>query len=288
MKYLNKISVVLSLLLVSLFTACEQDNEGANYNEAGVTFSCSTLTDKAVPAAEPTFTVDVYRADAQEALSGTVDITATLVKEKIPLAGCTVSDFSFAAGETKTTVTVNVEPLETGVALSVKLTLPEALVSVGGVASTTVAVNKEYTWNSLGTGTYTDNWGWGITYNVEIQKAEGFNRYRAIAPYAESMKNDDGEWKEWLATSSAEYVEFWTREDGLIDFKPIWLGLGYQGDMNKPVYAYPPSAFNGIPQTFNKWIDSKTAQLAPYYYIPAEGGGWDMTRQNGVVVITLP
>lgn len=287
MNYINKISALLLFLVAGVFASCERDNEGAIYNGVGVTFSCSALTDVAVPASDPTFTVDVYRTNGNEALSGTVSLSA-LLANGTELAGCTASGYSFAAGETKTTVTVNVDPLDVGVVLNVTLTLPDDVVSIGGIASTSLSVNKEYTWIDLGTGTYTDNWGWGITYNVPIQKADGFDRYRVIAPYAESMVNDDAEWENWLATSSAEYVEFWTESDNTIDFKPIWLGVNYQGDSNSPIYAYPPTAFSGISAEYNKWIDSKTAQLAPYYYVPALGGGWNKTQEDGIIIITLP
>jgi hypothetical protein len=37
----------------------------------------------------------------------------------------------------------------------------------------------------------------------------------------------------------------------------------------------------------NVWLDSKTLQLAPYYYINGVGG-WNYTEYDGVIVITLP
>lgn len=289
MKYLNKISVLLSLLAVVLFASCDTDQEGAIYNEKGygLTFSAGTLLKVAVEPSNPTFTVELYRGNAAEACSGQLALSATIGKNE--LAGCTVSDYSFAPGESKTAVTVNVEPLPVGYNLTVTLSIPdEANIAIGGVGTTKLTVQKEYNWTSLGTGTYTDNWGWGITYNVEILKAEGFDRYRVVEPYTESMKNDDGAWEDWLAPSACPYAEFYTvSENGTVSFDPFFLGLYYQADTSQPIYAYPADAFSGIDGSHSKWIDSKTIQLAPYYYIDGVGG-WNMTGQDGVVLITLP
>lgn len=53
---------------------------------------------------------------------------------------------------------------------------------------------------------------------MEILKAEDFDRYRAVEPYAETMKNDDGEWEDWIATSMPPFIEFWTTEGSLVSF----------------------------------------------------------------------
>lgn len=287
MKHLKNIYVFFSLILIGSMLSCEQDNIGALYEEVkGVTFANTTLQNVTVQPNNPTFTVDVLRADASGTLSGPVSIKALLPNET-ELAGCTVSDYSFADGETKTTITVNVEPLIIGVELKVELSIPEASVSIDGVEKTTMTVNKSYVWESLGKGKYLDNWASGVEYEVEIQKAEGFDRYRVLNPYVETLKNDDGEWEDWIATSSAPYVEFWTTTDNLVTFAPFFIGINYQADAKQPIYAYHASAFQGLSPDFSKWLDAKTVQLAPYYYIDGLGG-WNNTQRNGVIIITLP
>lgn len=288
MKYWNKIVLSLTLFVSMAFVSCDTDNEGALYeSEQGVSFVSSTLPAVTVSANDPTFTIDVFRSLTTEALTGSVSIVAKVGNNE--LVGCTASDYSFAVGEGKTQITINVAPLEVNTVLNVTLTL-NGNKAIGGTATTSLKVSKDYNWLSLGTGTYTDNWGWGITYNVEIQKAEGYDRYRVIAPYEESMKNDDGEWAEWLATSSAPYVEFYTEND-VVFFNPIWLGLYYEGDSSQEIWAYHPNSFSNMATpdkwTFNKWIDAKTVQLAPYYYINGIGG-WDNTQKNNTIIITLP
>ena len=123
--------------------------------------------------------------------------------------------------------------------------------------------------------------------NVEIQKAEGFDRWRVIAPYDESIKNDDGGNGDWLAGEAAPYIEFWLTDKGYVDYNEFFTGLNYQADGNSPIYVYSPSAF-GIDPKLNKFLDEKTVQLAPYFYVSSLGGGWDYTGSDGIIIITLP
>ena len=289
MKYLNKITILLSFLALGLFTACDDEQKGAEYTGEGVTFSSGSLTSVVVSPNDPTFTVDIFRTNASGSLSGNVSITATLAdKNKTPLPGCTVSGYTFGDGETKSAVTVNVDPLAIGVELNVTLNIEGDDIAVSGTNKTTVVVSKDYNWQLLGKGTYTDNWSSGVTYDVDIYKAEGFDRYRVMDPYTESLKNDDGEFGNWISLSTVTpNVTFWTTTDGMVSFTPFSMGLNYEGDSSQAIYAYPPSAFQNLPLTFNKWVDDKTVQLAPYYYIK-NLGGWNYTKADGVIVITLP
>lgn len=279
----------MAVAMTAMFTSCDTDNEGAIYNSdnAGLSFTASVLADVTVPATDPTFEVEIVRSNANEALTGSVTLDGAI--NKVPYTGeLSATDYSFEPGEYKTTVTVDVTSLPIGQELALTISIDDAEnVGIGGVASTSLTVSKEYNWVSLGMGTYTDNWGWGITYDVEIQKAEGFDRWRVVGPYKESEINDDGEWGNWLNYSSSDYVEFWL-SDGIVYYNPINLGLFYQGDNSAPVYAYHPAMFSGIPSDHNKFLDDKTVQLAPYYYVPALQGGWNNTQEDGVIIITLP
>ena len=138
-------------------------------------------------------------------------------------------------------------------------------------------------------GTFQDNWALGGTYSVEIQKAQGFYRYRVIDPYKEGLTNDDGAWENWIAMGTrCPYIEFWeTGNDGLILFNNFALGINYQAVASQPIRAYHASSFSGTDSSFSKKVDAKTYQLAPYYYINGVGG-WNNTEYDGVIVITLP
>ena len=164
MKYLNKITILLSFLALGLFTACDDEQKGAEYTGQGVTFSSGSLTSVVVSPNDPTFTVDIFRTNVSGSLSGNVSITATLAdKNKTPLPGCTVSGYTFGDGEAKSAVTVNVDPLAIGVELNVTLNIEGDNIAVSGTNKTTVVVSKDYNWQLLGKGTYTDNWSSGVT-----------------------------------------------------------------------------------------------------------------------------
>lgn len=279
----------LVVAVMAMLTSCNKDNEGAIYNSdnGAVSFTSTNLGSVTVLPNDPTFEVEIVRGNTSNDLTGKISVEALI--GKTPLEGVTVSDYSFKAGENKTTIKVDVTPLEIGYVLTVNLKIDDSQVSIGGNAATTLKVNKAYNWVSLGTGTFTDNFCIGdIAYDVEIQKAEGFDRWRVIAPYDESMKNDDGGNGDWLAGEAAPYIEFWLTDAGYVDYNEFFTGLNYQADGNSPIYAYPPTAFYGIDPKFNKFLDDKTVQLAPYFYVPSLSGGWDYTAVEGTIIITLP
>lgn len=287
MKRFKKIYFVCSLLLLGFLSSCDQENIGPKYeNKEGLTFANKVLNAETVDPNNTKFTVDLYRTDGSTPLSGPVTLKAVL-PNKTELAGVTVTDYSFAVGETKTLITVDVNPLPIGVVLDLTLSIPEELASVSGITTTALKVNKAYIWQSLGQGKYVDNWISGVEYPVEILKAEGFDRYRAVQPYKETMAKDDGDWGDWIDTSTVPYVEFWTTENSLVSFASFYTGLNYQADSKQKIFAHHPSAFANIGVTFNKWLNSKTVQLAPYYYIDGLGG-WNQTQKNDQIIITLP
>jgi hypothetical protein len=291
MKYINKISVLLSLLTVLLFSACSTDQEGPLYAERtgqGVTFISKSLDGVVVSPAEPTFTIDLLRSNTASAYSGEVTISALLDKQ--PLEGCTVTGFSFAAGENRTTVTVDITPLKISQQLSVTLTLsiPKEDVAISGTATASLAASKDYEWVELGKGTFTDNYFFGSTNAVTIMKAEGFDRYRVVKPYDNYYTNGlpaDLAGQFSLATAKVTNLDFWIQDGGVL-YNAFAIGLNYTGGGD--VLAYHPSSFQGMTTAFNKVIDEKTIQLAPYYYIKELEGGFDGATSDEIIIITLP
>ena len=273
------------LLSLCVFTSCEQENEGVIYdaNNQGLSFTFNTFEFSA-PANNPVISVPVYRAVADEAYTSSITVSTSAPGVTAP------SSVSFAAGEQETTIDINLgSELGVGVIATITITLNEADASVGGVAETEISAYKEYVFESLGMGTFQDNWALGGTYSVEIQKAQGFDRYRVIDPYKEGLTNDDGEWENWIAMGTrCPYIEFWeTGEGDLILFNNFALGINYQAVASQPIRAYHASSFSGTNPAFSKKVDNKTYQLAPYYYINGVGG-WNNTEADGVIVITLP
>ena len=285
MKYIKSLFSILMLLSLCVFTSCEQENEGVIYdaNNQGLSFTFNTFEFSA-PANNPVISVPVYRAVADEAYTSSITVSTSAPGVTAP------SSVSFAAGEQETTIDINLgSELGVGVIATITITLNDADASVGGVAETEISAYKEYVFESLGMGTFQDNWALGGTYSVEIQKAQGFDRYRVIDPYKEGLTNDDGEWENWIAMGTrCPYIEFWeTGEGNLILFNNYALGINYQAVGSQPIRAYHASSFSGTNPEFSKKLDDKTYQLAPYYYINGLGG-WNNTEYDGVVVITLP
>lgn len=285
MKYIKSLFSILMLLSLCVFTSCEQENEGAIYdaNNQGLSFTFNTFEFSA-PANNPVISVPVYRAVAGEAYTSSITVSTSAPGVIAP------SSVSFAAGEQETTIDINLgQELGVGVIASIAITLNEADASVGGVSETSVSAYKEYVFESLGMGTFQDNFFFGKVYNVEIQKAQGFDRYRVIDPHKEGLTNDDGGLGDWIAMGTrCPYIEFWeTGEGDLVKFNNYAIGANYQAVASQPIRAYHSSSFAGTVPDFSKKLDGKTYQLAPYYYIDGVGG-WNYTEADEVVVITLP
>ena len=278
----------MAIVAAALFTSCNKDVEGAIYNgqnNAGLSFTASTLSAVEAPASNPVFEVEIIRGNAAAAATGSV--SASLVVGKAEISGITVSDYNFAAGENKTTVKVNISPLEVGVVGTLTLKLNDADASIGAIKTTTIKCSKAYEWVSLGKAKFVDAFV-GATGNAEVLKADGFERYRVMAPYEEWRLSPDAQADSWTAASSAPFIELWV-EDGLVYFDTFFVGLNYDGDKSQPILAHHASDFmDGVSNfQFSKFLDAKTIQLAPYYYIDGLGG-WNYTQKNGIITITLP
>lgn len=285
MKYIKSLFSMLMILSLCVFTSCEQDNEGAIYNanNQGVSFTFNAF-ELSAPANNPIVSVPVYRAVAGDALTSSITVTTEAPGVTAP------SSISFAAGESQTTIDINLgDQLGVGEIVEITVKLNDADAGVGGIAEATVSAYKEYVFESLGMGTFQDNWALGGTYSVEIQKAQGFDRYRVIDPYKEGLTNDDGDWQNWISMGTrCPYIEFWeTGEGDLVMFNNFALGINYEGAASQPIRAWHSSQLGGGVPDLCKKLDAKTYQLAPYYYINGLGG-WNYTEYNGVIVITLP
>lgn len=285
MKHIKYMFSILTVLALCVFASCNQDSEGTIYNadNQGLSFTFNSF-EMSAPANNPVISVPVYRAVADEAFTSSITVSTDAEGITVP------SGVSFAAGEKETTIDIDLgDKLGVGEIVDITITLNEADASIGGVSETVVSAYKEYVFETLGMGTFQDNWALGGTYSVEIQKAQGFDRYRVIDPYKEGLTNDDGEWGNWISMGTrCPYIEFWeTGEGDLIVFNTFALGINYQAAASQPIRAYHSSVLGGGVPDFCKKLDAKTYQLAPYYYINGVGG-WNKTNYDGVVVITLP
>ena len=165
-KYLCGLAVGVSML----FASCNTDNIGAEYygsNEGqGITFAAAKLTATAVQASNPQFQIPIYRSNIIGDFTGSVTATGTIDGEA---ADCfSVSGFTFKSGEAKTDITVDVSALEIGKVLALTLAYTDSVnMSPTNIEKVTVNVSVEYTWQSLGTGTFVDAWATGSDANPD-------------------------------------------------------------------------------------------------------------------------
>ena len=305
---IKKISILLSLLVTVLFSACEQDNMGPVYGEGGLTFSASSLGSVTIAPTDPTFTVDLFRGDTAGELSGALSVnvyqTATENGQtiQIPMPGATVTDYSFAAGENITTVTVDMS--ETGLAIgataTVELSFDATLASIGGSNTVDADVTMDYTWVNIGTGTFADNmffyWydnGKGSNeVDVDIfEAAEVPGLYYIDDPWAEYMSATWGADMEGLGKStnpSDGIFQFQVQEDGEVVYNPYFFGLNASGMGLGDISMVGPTHIQPSTPGHNRLVDATTIFLAPWFVDLNAGSGWNLTAEDGVIIITLP
>jgi len=191
---INKIFLGLTFAVTALFTACDVDNVGTQYNPDGqcILFANSSLGSVEVSTANPVYNIPIARGNAHGAFTGHVDnIIAVVGKDTVDYKTvCSVSDFSFADGSYEAEIAVNVEPLPMGKVLNLTLEyndIPNLSPTYReGTNVVNVSINKAYSWVSAGTCTFTDytfEEDGASAQNVPVEHAEATNLYRVIKPW---------------------------------------------------------------------------------------------------------
>ena len=287
MKNIFKIlsGVALSVLL---FASCNVENIKDTYSpvEASeVSFAQSVITNQEIEARQSSFDINITRNTSAAAI--TVPVKATLP------AGITCPEsVSFEAGSYSTTLSLDISAMAIGKSYKGTIALSDSTTfnSHIAVASTSFTLAKAYTWVSLGKATFSDAFMFENSYQCEIKKADGFDRYSLMDPYSEGLVAEDyGDY----AGTPCDYIEFYVEKVSDIDlvfWSPFAVGYNYGKSSSTPVYAYHPSAFSSM-QDPAAWLHSKPItggfQLAPYYYISGVGG-WNYTQEDKIILIMLP
>ncbi len=171
--------------------------------------------------------------------------------------------------------------------------------------ATTVTVEKDFNWVSLGVGKYYDRFTWGSTYyEAEIQQAvEDNSWYRVVDPYTQALED----YEITVKDGPSKYVKFKLLKPGdeirgvtvtkkdLVYFSDFKTGE-YNNDYGDEIWCYHPSKLNKTSAESN-WVynyvssyqkDGQPAQiyLSAWYYMPSVGG-WNYT-QNGYISIVFP
>ena len=327
---LNKIFLFASLAVVTLFTACKDDDDSyapgqwdANPGYANVYFQQTSYSESIDPTAPTEFTFEVYRHVEHEYVFGKDSlgniIPDSIISDKIltdlpaitvtPTVKVntnnvfTISDATFAQGDTVGYFTAKFPTAEVGSPYTLKV----ALEGADYVSSYSSNVEYTYTvtrvkWNLLGKGTIVENYWIGESGNVEIyQRDDNPNAYRVMHPMDEmlasaALKTDIWDPAEFTG-HQAEYIELTVNKGGIITYPEFNSGvynLSYSAEM---IIMHPSgrgSTEDASYWTYNKVLsyqaDGKTPgqiQLAPWYFMYGVGG-YNQTQKDGIIVITFP
>lgn len=292
---MNKIFKSLLVLTAGIFAvACNLDQVNELYvpenDEPNMLYAVYNALE--LEAALQEVAIPITRAKADKEL--TVDL-ALLLPEGITASGTAgetgddgltpyKSSVTFAAGSSSADVVLNVSAMEVG---------NQYVGSISFADSTQVNVNtatftcnfklaKAYTWTSLGEGEWFDQLAlmssdsYGIQ-KVEVLKAEGFDRYRIMGPYADTDQLAAAWGAECVGGMKDNYIEFWILEDGVHVAWEWWYpGLIYSGD-GTDIKAYYPSVLNAKLESDSQksmFAEEKVIMFYPYWYIDAMGGGF--------------
>ncbi len=281
-----------ALAAVSLLVAsCDVENKKIIYAPDGadeaVTFLSSVSVDTEIDAKATTFGITVARSKSDAA--ATVKISSTLPE------GITVPEsVSFAAGESETTLSLDISKMEVGKSYKGTISLAEETAYNKKISTSTVTCTfaKAYTWISLGQGEWYDGLALqpsdedlGII-KVEVLKADGFDRWRIMEPYPKA--NVIAAWGEdYYVGGASSYIEFYTldKEAGTIKFdSKIYIGINYS-DMGKVVYQYPSSYSSGHASrdAYNRFIGEYVQ-----FYVPRLIEGTTSWFNYGALYLGMP
>lgn len=224
------------------------------------------------------FTVKVNRSQS----TGDLDVPVTFTtKAEGVLSG--PASVSFKSGEYEADYTISIGNLVPGNSYTATLNVavPEGTITHPDSRNLTFTftISKTLSWTSLGMGTYYDGFVMDnveAPYSVEIQKADGLERYRAVEPYKEYYATaGPASWGDWIASSGPQYVEFWENETGGLSFSSFATGLNYEAVDGQAIGAYSWTAFtegSGYTGENDMWYQPGFAVLSPVYYVPGVGG----------------
>ena len=231
MKYLHKISLLLSIFAVGLFASCDTDNEGAIYEPAtpGAKFQVEEAEVVLLPSDAGTSTF-LFRNNTETDL--TVSLNSALylgtdkdgneVLDALPEGISVPSSVTFAKGEGKVAVPINVGDVTLGATYTVKIALANEsdATEIAPVNSTLVSITKDYVWKAAGTLHIASEW-MGDEWDDVLQVAEGTETlYRAYQVYIKGyslkfwIKGDKAIVEPHACDYSSTYGAIWAEGEG--------------------------------------------------------------------------
>ena len=254
----NKYIIGMFVATATFFVSCNTDNEGDIYNSTtmGVTFATGTQSVSFPSTGYEGFDVEVLRAKSSEAT--TINLSATLVvgdkEQELPASITVPSSVSFAAGEFKTNIHVTVGDITPGQNYKVKISLPEEMVTIDQTSDKVITVYRDYTFSSLGTGTFksaamAEEGEDFATWEVEVQKADLDSE--ETADNEESATQEEAESKIELLTAGGLSAEEATT-GGNAEFVSVYTPDNTDAD----VTTYATDSYSGVEIT-NQLQDCK-------------------------------
>ena len=199
MKYNNRLFIGLLAFVAVSMASCDTENEGAIYtaDNLGVTFATESQSVSLPATGVTSFNVEVMRAKHDEAATVALTLKDTTALKLFSAP----QNVTFEAGKDRTTITVQVGKIISGVSYAVTLSLSSDDITSGGVQSRKVVVEKAYTYYPLGTGkiesaSMADEGEEFKTWDVQIEKADQTTWYKALSLFEEGkdiiLKVKDG------------------------------------------------------------------------------------------------
>lgn len=264
MKIFSKYMFIALTASFALASCSDDDDYSAGPQDtadrAGVYFPSDNVSSLQLEPSDPT-EVDVTVARLNT--SGALEVPVTVqvndnsvfeVPEKVV----------FADGESTTTLKVTFPHADTGISYTLVVTVPAEYISLykefdGGV-SQSLSVER-IKWVSAGSGSFYDNY-YGVSGTVDVQNAEGTNRYRFMAPLANILEQNG-----YGRSGDVDY-EFTLTDDGLVNIVP---GI-YDFEVGTDYYVEYDEA------------DPNTSYVYQIYYDPDNYGSYcNVTNDNGTI-----
>ena len=311
MKLFNHILYSTAALGLSLLvmTSCDDKVEytpAGGVSGAQVYFSPNPKTQYQLSEDNNSFTIDIYRANANEAI--TVPVTVTSDEENTNPGAFSFPDYvSFAAGEKQASyvVTYDLTDMEYDDNQYFTLKIDDAAATPYGVQTLDITCVYPAPWTLLGKGQYydyywgvqdtEDDWFGPVTVNVyqnDIDPAI----YRISNPYIEWNGEEDNYFQFRLLQEGEEFLKVTIEGEDLVGYADYY--IDYNPNYNDDVYIVWPGRFvsndTGEPldYSYNKVVDwqddDKTMpgliEIAPYYYM-FNNGGWNYTTDPPIQII---
>lgn len=185
-------NIFKSILALTVFafaaTSCDVSNVGNKLSPEDSTAPAASFVQKVISETALSPAITSYEISVGRTSS---NAPATVVVESTLADGVCPSAVEFAAGQSESKLVLDISDLAIGTLLKGTITLKDQ----AGFANSTISVSlqKAFKWETYGKCKYTDDiigplFGYDpITYEVTVEKAEGFDMYRLVDPYGKDF-----------------------------------------------------------------------------------------------------